>query len=482
MRLTYFGVALLEPFLVRDGLLLHEPDVDRPAATLVTVEQSLARFPPCDPVQRFGELDRVVDAAVQAEAPDRIVDVRRVAREEHPALAEGFRHALVHAIDVPVRDQVHGMIFMELPQPSAHRGLRKRLLIRLVLPGRKHRAPAPLQIIAHDLEEIGPLLRVGDVAARAATQRCLEVEQGREHQEALGPGVAFEFDIGAFAHRAAPAVAADHVVEDLPLRTLRRDAGASRVVGEAGHARSEPKLAVRHRGKPSQADLRQLVLLGLDDERVRSFVAQHLVIELRDEADRLQLFEKPQFGEHLERGGVRGRGARAVVDFALRLEEHDLHAFSRTGDRRDDAHRSRADDADPRRHAPGPMGQCGLACPPAAGSASPAARFEWSSASSRYIAGTTKSVNKVPMATPVAITSPMLKRLTAPAPLAIRSGTTPSTIAPVVIRIGRSRIPAAFSTASRLDWPCLCRLLSNSTIRMPCLLMRPMSVTSPTLV
>src|SRR5258705_1793438 len=446
-------------------------------------------------MQRVGELDRVVDAAVQAQPPDRIVDVRRVARKEHSALAEGLRHALVHAIDVPVRHEFHRMIPVQFPQPPEYRALGKRLLVRLVFPGRKHRAPAPLQIVAHDLEEVGPLLRVGDVAARAATQRRLEVEQAREHQEALGPGVAFEFDVEALAHGAAPAVAADHVVEDVPLRTLGRDAGASRVLGEVGHARSEPKLDVRHRCKPSQAELAQLVLLGLHDERVRSFVAQHLVIELRDDrlrravpelevprdkAQRLEFLEKPELGEHLESGRVRGRGSRAAVDFALRLEERNLHALRGAGDRRDDAHRARADDADPHRHAT--RGQPVPACPPRPGSAPTAAPFEWSSASSTYIAGTTKSVNSVPMATPGAITSPMLKRLTAPAPLAIRRGTTPSTIAPVVIRIGRSRIPAAFSTASRFDKPCFCRLLANSTIRIPCLLIRPISVTSPTLV
>ena len=45
-----------------------------------------------------------------------------------------------------------------------------------------------------------------------------------------------------------------------------------------------------------------------------------------------------------------------------------------------------------------------------------------------------------PDASPLAITSPMLKRETAPAPLATISGTTPSTMAAVVIRIGRNRI------------------------------------------
>jgi len=134
---------------------------------------------------------------------------------------------------------------MELPQRLLTAACENASYVRLVLPGGKHRAPAPLQIVAHDLEEVGPLLRVGDVAARAAAQRSLEVEQGREHQEALRPGVALEFYVEALAHGAAPAVAADHVVEDVPLRALGRDAGASRVLGEAGHARSEPKLDVR---------------------------------------------------------------------------------------------------------------------------------------------------------------------------------------------------------------------------------------------
>ena len=43
----------------------------------------------------------------------------------------------------------------------------------------------------------------------------------------------------------------------------------------------------------------------------------------------------------------------------------------------------------------------------------------------------------------------MLKRDTAPAPVATISGTTPSTMAAVVIRIGRNRMPAARSIASR---------------------------------
>ena len=56
----------------------------------------------------------------------------------------------------------------------------------------------------------------------------------------------------------------------------------------------------------------------------------------------------------------------------------------------------------------------------------------------------------------------------------------PTTMAAVVIRMGRSRMRAACSIAPRRSrlW-LICISLANSTIRMPCLLIRPISVTSP---
>src|SRR5205814_7847351 len=147
-----------------------------PPAALVAIEQLLARLSARDAVQRFGELHRVVDAAVQAEASDRDVDVRRVAREEHPSLAERLRDALMHPVDVPVREELHRMLLAELSQPPSHRALGEGLVVSLVLPGGKHRPPAPVEAVAHDLEEIGPFLGVGKVAARAATESSLEIE------------------------------------------------------------------------------------------------------------------------------------------------------------------------------------------------------------------------------------------------------------------------------------------------------------------
>src|SRR6185295_9913088 len=80
--------ALLEPLLVGHRLLLHVFDVERPSPALVGVEVAFAG-------KQVGEIPGFVDAAVQPQAADRVVDVRRVAAEKDPALAELLRDALM---------------------------------------------------------------------------------------------------------------------------------------------------------------------------------------------------------------------------------------------------------------------------------------------------------------------------------------------------------------------------------------------------
>ena len=84
------------------------------------------------------------------------------------------------------------------------------------------------------------------------------------------------------------------------------------------------------------------------------------------------------------------------------------------------------------------------------------------------------------MAMPPTSTKPMEFLAWAPAPLTSVRGKWPAIVAPVVIRIGRRRVMAAVRTASRLARPCRCRLLANSTMRMPFLDTSPTRVTSPT--
>jgi len=53
-----------------------------------------------------------------------------------------------------------------------------------------------------------------------------------------------------------------------------------------------------------------------------------------------------ELGEDLERRRLRGRGARAVVDSLLRLEQRHAVTEARAGQRSDRADRSRADHQD----------------------------------------------------------------------------------------------------------------------------------------
>jgi multidrug efflux pump len=71
----------------------------------------------------------------------------------------------------------------------------------------------------------------------------------------------------------------------------------------------------------------------------------------------------------------------------------------------------------------------------------------------------------------------MVLRDSAPAPLATASGTAPRMVAMVVIRMGRSRSPAAASAASRTSWPSSRNWLANSTSRMPFFATSPISST-----
>lgn len=69
------------------------------------------------------------------------------------------------------------------------------------------------------------------------------------------------------------------------------------------------------------------------------------------------------------------------------------------------------------------------------------------------IEGTTNSVNMVPTTIPLTSMMPMPFRAPAPGPVAITSGKCPTTVAAVVMRIGRKRVPAASITASSFALP-----------------------------
>ena len=88
--------------------------------------------------------------------------------------------------------------------------------------------------------------------------------------------------------------------------------------------------------------------------------------------------------------------------------------------------------------------------------------------------------NSVTPSMPLNTAVPSERRISAPAPVATTSGTTPRMKANEVIRIGRSRSRDASSVASKRGLPSSsCSCLANSTIRIAFLHARPTSTTRP---
>ena len=359
---TLRRLALLEPLLVGDRLLLHILDIQGSSDGFVVVQVGV--FAAQNAVQERAQVPRLVDAGIEAEAADRVVDVRRISAKEHPALAKIPCHALVDRIEVEVEVIALLLRHVDAREACAHRGIRQRLLVLLVLARVEHRAPASLEIVARHLEQVGPLLGVGHVAAQAAAERRLEIELRGDHEEALRPGVALEVDAERLAHRAAAAVGADHVV-GVVFCNIGFDLYPLVVLLEPDDPFSHAHFHVRHAPQARDRHVGELVLLGLHHVGETGLALQPVEVELGDQlpgrtvpelesarhqADAQVFLDQAELGQHLERRRLRGGSARAVVDPRLRLEQRDAvaggGASGRAGESRHCADRARADDDD----------------------------------------------------------------------------------------------------------------------------------------
>src|SRR5437899_1336968 len=80
--------ARLQPPLVADRLLLHIFDIERPAETVVLIEDTRRPFTAQHAAQQRGQFHGVVNPEVETQPAERIVHVGTIAREKDAALAE----------------------------------------------------------------------------------------------------------------------------------------------------------------------------------------------------------------------------------------------------------------------------------------------------------------------------------------------------------------------------------------------------------
>ena len=294
--------------------------------------------------------------------PSGLLTCAEFSGEEDAALAERRRHPLMDIVDVAVKDWIVAGFREEILQPLLHRLVVERLGIRFTGARREQQPPQALAVVAGDFEERAPLLRIGEVIARALGIEGVERKRRGQNQKPLRMRKTFEVDAERFAHRRAAAVTADQIAAGDAAGARRRlDLDFDPVVEllEIHDARRECHRGMGKSAKALDRHRGELVLLALHDERVARVMLQDAEIELGDhfasgaipnsefgldQTARDDVVDEAQAVEDFKRRRVRGRGARIVVDSLLGLENLNRNTLARQRERRDDADRAAAGD------------------------------------------------------------------------------------------------------------------------------------------
>jgi hypothetical protein len=87
--------------------------------------------------------------------------VRRIAGEKNTAFVKCRSDALVYFIEIAMDDIIAPGQGEDPLQAGIGRFITQGLFVALFNAGRKHRAPAPLAVVAGDFEKIGPFVGIG---------------------------------------------------------------------------------------------------------------------------------------------------------------------------------------------------------------------------------------------------------------------------------------------------------------------------------
>ena len=105
IRLARAFILFFQPLFVGDALFLHIFDVNWPPALIVTAQRLCGLLVTQYPDEAACQIDRIMDAAIEAEAAERIVDVSGVSDEEGTSLLKRRRDPLMHTVEITVDDR-----------------------------------------------------------------------------------------------------------------------------------------------------------------------------------------------------------------------------------------------------------------------------------------------------------------------------------------------------------------------------------------
>ena len=247
--------------------LLHDVERDLPALPAVALE-GVERRAADDGRELLGQVERIVNAAVEAHSAQRIVHVRGIAGDQDPAADIGRGDALVHAIGRAVRDLVgHVARDRTLKQPLGTRRRRDVLVVERGI-DRKQRAPD-----AGGPDQHIPLARIRDVGdVRQIRHRLAEIVIRRQRQVEFGDRDAVERGADRVAHHAADAVGTDEERSAHRLGAAVRQGHVERdavvILSCCGRRRPEPDIDQRVAAQTRIKHLAETPLLALQPVRM----------------------------------------------------------------------------------------------------------------------------------------------------------------------------------------------------------------------
>ena len=304
-------------------------------------------------------------AAVHAHAADRAVDVRRIAGKDGAASAEVGGDALVHGVGRAMHHFIGLIARQKALQLRLDEFVAEDFFRRVIDIGRKVHAPA---FRLRPFEQVGPLLRVGEVIAVGVTVILVEIVANGDGQRAFGVGVALELDAERFAHDAAAAFGADDVTaaDGLFIAGGIGDDGfdAVAVLRERHEFGRHADIAHLRFTQYLHGFVDDLGALALEHVWKARVVLQHRMIKLgehrigfaipvlhgrRNQTALFKALIQAEVVEHFERDRVDAAGARLLIQKALRIEALDhggAQAVLRQIEREADTNRPRTGNDD----------------------------------------------------------------------------------------------------------------------------------------
>src|SRR5206468_6946316 len=151
-RAADLGIALFETPFVCDGCLLDKFDVRDSTPPFVTVQERFVRVAGNELTERIGKLHRIVNAAVQSQTADGVVDMCSITREKYPSGAKLRSNPLMGLVEIAMDEIIGSCFWKSALKPVVNGFIAQRMLVGFIDLSGKADAPSSFSIISRNFE------------------------------------------------------------------------------------------------------------------------------------------------------------------------------------------------------------------------------------------------------------------------------------------------------------------------------------------